>query len=99
MQALTLSLAWLAGTALGTLFYGGLWWTVRAITGAARGALYLFGSLLLRMGVSALGFYLVAGGQWQRMLVCLLGFLMARAAVLYLSAASARKEGRHAPKS
>ena len=97
MQLLILGMAWLAGAALGTFFFGGLWWTVRALIGSARGALYMLGSLLLRMGVAGLGFYLVAGGQWQRMLACLLGFLMARTAVLHLSSAFANRGRHHAP--
>lgn len=96
MPILTLSLAWLAGAALGAFFFGGLWWTVRALVGAARGAWYVLASLLLRMAVTGLGFYLVAGSQWQSMLACLLGFLMARSAVLRL-ARFPSEEGQHAP--
>lgn len=99
MRIQTLILAWLAGAALGSFFFGGLWWTVRAFAGSARGVRYLVGSQVLRMGVTVVGFYLVAGGQWQSMLFCLLGFMMTRAAVLYLDAAFARKESPHAPES
>lgn len=99
MHILTWLLTALAGAALGVFFFGGLWWTVRGMVDSGRGALFMAASLLLRLGVTGYGFYLAAGGQWQGLLACLLGFLLARRAVLHLSAASARKEANHAPES
>ena len=43
----------------------------------------LLASAVLRIGVALGGFYLVAGGDWARMLLCLLGFLLARLAVTW----------------
>ncbi|OGB77332.1 MAG: ATPase F0F1, partial [Burkholderiales bacterium RIFOXYC12_FULL_60_6] len=80
-----LVLAWLAGGALGAFFFGGLWWTVRKSLTSARPALWVFGSLLLRMGVTMTGFYFVTGGDWQRLLSCLVGFVMARQLVTRLT--------------
>lgn len=74
----TLILVWGAGVLLGTLFFGGLWWTVRKGITCKRPARLFFGSLLLRTGLSLAGFYFVADGQWQRLLLCLLGFVVAR---------------------
>ena len=54
-----------AGMALGAFFFGGLWWTVKASVDAARPGLLVFVSLLVRMGITLAGFYLVAGGDWQ----------------------------------
>lgn len=76
--ALALVLAWIAGGALGAFFFGGLWWTVRKSLASASPALWVFGSLLLRMGVTMTGFYFVSGGDWQLLLSCLVGFVMAR---------------------
>jgi len=84
--------AWLAGSALGMFFFGGLWWTVRRSLTARQPALWVAGSLLLRMGITLGGFYLVAGAHWQRLLACLLGFVMARALVIRLT-----REIPHAP--
>ncbi|PIQ51649.1 MAG: ATP synthase subunit I [Comamonadaceae bacterium CG12_big_fil_rev_8_21_14_0_65_59_15] len=84
-DTLALALAWLAGGALGTFFFGGLWWTVRKSLASANPALWVFGSLLLRMGVTMTGFYLVSGGDWQRLLSCLVGFVMARQLVTRLT--------------
>ena len=83
-------LAWAAGVGLGTLFYGGLWWTVRRGAASAQPALWFLGSLLLRMGLTMAGFYGISGGRWERLLLCLLGFVMARIAVTRLTRPSLR---------
>ncbi|MEO7851803.1 MAG: ATP synthase subunit I [Rubrivivax sp.] len=75
---LQLLLAGSAGGLLGLLFFGGLWWTVRRAFTSSRPALWVAGSFLLRMGVTAAGFVVVSAGQWQRLLVCMLGFWTAR---------------------
>ena len=84
-DTLALVLAWIAGGALGAFFFGGLWWTVRKSLASAKPALWVFGSLLLRMGVTMTGFYFVSGGDWQRLLSCLLGFVMVRQLVTRLT--------------
>jgi len=94
-DTLALVLAWLAGGALGAFFFGGLWWTVQKSLASARPALWVFGSLLLRMGVTMMGFYVVAGHDWQRMVSCLLGFVMARLIVTRLTRLV--QEVHHAP--
>ena len=70
-----------AGAALGVVFFGGLWWTVRRGASSAHPALWFFGSLLLRMAIVLAGFHAVAGAHWERLLACLLGFALARLAV------------------
>jgi len=82
---LTLMPAWVAGGALGTMFFGGLWWTVQKALSSTRPALWFFSSWLLRMSLALTGFYFVAGGHWQRLLICLLGFVMARPIVTRLT--------------
>ena len=78
-------LAWVAGVLLGAIFFGGLWWTVRKGVSSQQPALWFFGSLLLRTSIALAGFYFVAGGHWERLLVCLLGFVMARLIVTRLT--------------
>ena len=78
-EPLTLALAGLAGSGLGALFFGGLWWTVRKGVSASQPALWFLGSLLLRMGIALAGFYVVSGGHLGRLLACLAGFALARA--------------------
>lgn len=79
------ALAMLSGIVLGTLFYGGLWWTVRRLATSRRPALAVFASMLLRMGVALGGLYLVGRNDWVRLLSCLLGLVLARVAVTWLS--------------
>jgi F1F0 ATPase subunit 2 len=82
-ETLTLGLAWAAGAMLGVMFFGGLWWTVRKGVASQRPAVWFFVSLLLRMILALAGMYLVSGGHWERLLLCLLGFLMARLIVTW----------------
>jgi len=77
-EHLVLVLAGLAGVGLGALFFVGLWWTVRRGISSKRPARWFFGSLLLRMVIVLAGFYLIAGGRWERLLACLLGFILVR---------------------
>ena len=80
---LALSLA--AGLMLGVFFFGGLWWTVNKGISSQRPALWFFGSLLLRMSITLLGFYFVGREDWQRWLLCVLGFVLARHIVKWLT--------------
>ncbi|AMM23558.1 ATP synthase subunit I [Variovorax sp. PAMC 28711] len=73
------------GAALGVIFYGGLWWTVRRAATFQRPGASMLTSMLLRMGVTLGGFYLVSGGELRRMLLCLLGFVLARVAVTWFT--------------
>ena len=75
---LMLIIALVMGVLLGAFFFGGLWWTVRKSLASQRPALWIFSSLLLRMGITLTGFYWVGGGHWERLLLCLLGFLVVR---------------------
>ena len=101
-EPLSLAFALAAGVLLGAMFYGGLWWTVRQGVSSKRAALWFLGSLLLRMGVALAGFYFVSAGHWQRLLLCLLGFVLARLAVTRLTRPPGENqppqalEGRHA---
>ncbi len=80
-DALAAMLALVAGAGLGAIYFGGLWWTVRRAGAFRRPAFSMLVSVLVRMSVALGGFYLVAGDSWQRLLLCLLGFVVARAAV------------------
>jgi F1F0 ATPase subunit 2 len=102
-DTLMLALAWMAGGVFGTIFFGGLWWTVRRGVSSRRPALWFLGSALLRMGIALAGFYFVGRGHWERLLGCLLGFVMARLVVMWLTKPSgenqncATQEASHAP--
>jgi len=78
---LSLVPALVAGALLGLMYFAGLWWTVRRGLASPRPALWFMGSMVLRTGLALGGFYLVSSGHWQRLLTCLLGFIVARFAV------------------
>jgi len=76
------------GVLLGAIFFGGLWWTVQKGVSSKRSALWFFGSLWLRTSIALAGFYFIARGHWERLLVCLLGFVVARIIVTRLTRAA-----------
>ena len=102
-EPLTLVLALVAGVGLGAMFFGGLWWTVQRAVSAKRSALWFLGSLLLRTSAALAGFFVIAQGHWERLLLCLGGFVMARLVVTRLtrspgeSQAPPAQEAIHAP--
>jgi F1F0 ATPase subunit 2 len=81
VDLLAWSLCALGGVALGIFFFGGLWWTVRAIVGSPRSVLLQFASLMLRTAATLIGFYVIGGGDARRLVACLAGFVLARAFV------------------
>ncbi len=85
MNELLLLAALATGLLLGAFFFGGLWWTVNKGVSSERPALWFFGSMLLRMSVTLAGFYLVGRDDWQRWLLCLVGFALARLIVKRLT--------------
>ena len=101
-ETVSLALAVAMGGLLGAIFFGGLWWTVRKSVSSKQPAFLFLGSLLLRTSIVLVGFYFIARGHWERLLVCLLGFVMARLIVTWLTRAtnkptSPAKEASHAP--
>ena len=84
-ETLTLVLSGLAGLMLGAIFFGGLWWTVTKGVSSERPALWFLGSFLVRMSITLGGFYVVSGGHWERLMPCLLGFIVARLAMTRLT--------------
>jgi len=101
-ETLALVLALVTGVVLGAMFFGGLWWTVRKGVSSKQPAFWFFGSLLLRTSIALAGFYFIARGHWERLLVCLLGFVIARLIVTQLTRAAEKptylaQEASHAP--
>ena len=101
-ETLSLVTALVAGVLLGAIFFGGLWWTVRKGVSSKRPALWFLGSLLLRTCITLAGFYFFSSARWERLLVCLLGFFIARLIVTRLTRAAEKptclaQEANHAP--
>jgi F1F0 ATPase subunit 2 len=84
-EVVILVLSLLAGAALGAIFFGGLWWTVRSGLGSKVPAIWFLASLGLRTAMVLAGFYFVAHGDWRNSVACLLGFLTARAGATWLT--------------
>jgi F1F0 ATPase subunit 2 len=85
--ALNLIPALLMGGLLGAIFFGGLWLTVKKGVASEAAPLWFFGSLCLRTSIVLAGFYLIGRGDWEKLLVCLLGFVAARFMVTLLTGA------------
>jgi F1F0 ATPase subunit 2 len=94
-DTLAMVLACVAGLFLGAVFFGGLWWTVRKGVSSAQPAALFLGSLLLRMSIVLAGLYLVGHEHAERLMLCLLGILVARFVVMRLTRPSV---DRHHPR-
>jgi F1F0 ATPase subunit 2 len=84
-EALYMIVAFIAGLLLGTLFFGGLWLTVKKMVNARMPALLILSSFVLRAGVTLAGFYYISLGNWQRLLICVFGFIAARYIFMYFT--------------
>ena len=102
-QLSLLLLAAVAGGVIGMIFFGGLWWTVCSGMTSRYAVFWFTGSLMLRVGVALAGFYFIGRNDWQMMLACLFGFVVARVVVTRLTdsrlqhPASSSTEVHHAP--
>lgn len=73
------------GLLLGALFFGGLWFTVKKLITSKTPAILMIGSFLFRIGIVLAGFYLIGLGDWKKLVVCLIGFVVARFAVIHFT--------------
>jgi len=96
-ETLMLVVSLIAGEALGAVFFGGLWWTIRKGVSSKQPALWFSGSLLLRMAIVLVGFYFIGRGHWHRLVMCLLGFIIARLVVTWLTRSSVEDQTHTAP--
>lgn len=78
VEAARYLLIFVMGMALGTLYFAGLWHTVRRLPDAGRPLRILFWSFLLRAAVAMTGFFLVMNGRWDQLIAALGGFILAR---------------------
>ena len=74
-------LSFIVGIVLGVIFFGGLWWTVGRGLTSPRPALWFICSMVLRTGIVLVGFYAILGTHWQRLVLCLIGFIVGRVLV------------------
>ena len=83
MLAVTLSL--FAGLAIGTVFFGGLWWTTSRVAATKRPALLFVASFVVRTSFAISGLYAVGNARLERLSACLLGFFAVRFLILRLT--------------
>jgi len=77
-QVVHLILAFTAGLVLGLFYFGGLWLTVQRLPRARHPGVLAAVSLLVRTGLTLVGFYLIMAGRWERLAFCLVGFFLVR---------------------
>jgi F1F0 ATPase subunit 2 len=66
------------GFALGILYFSCLWIAVQNLPRTRHPVVLMIGSGAVRLTIAMAGFYLLVGGHWQRLLIILVGFLLAR---------------------
>lgn len=96
---LQLILSLIMGMLLGIFFFGGLWLTIKKMQKAAHPGLLILTSALCRTALTLTGFWFVGiwlseTGRWQRMTICLIGFMIAR----YVCTRQARMADTSAPR-
>ncbi len=74
-----------AGLALGTMFFGGLWWTIHLALTATTPAVWFGLSALGRMAAAICGLYYFARLGLPSLFACLCGLLVARGVVRYFT--------------
>lgn len=67
-----------AGMALGALYFGGLWHTLRRLPDAGRPLSLLLWSFWVRAVLAVMGLALVMDGRWERLVAALAGFILTR---------------------
>jgi F1F0 ATPase subunit 2 len=77
-------LSLVAGILLGTFYFGGLWLTLKNLPVSRNPYILTLGSFFVRTIITLFGLYLVAkGGNWERLLVCLSGFIFMKIFLVY----------------
>jgi F1F0 ATPase subunit 2 len=85
-EAAGLEPIFIIGVSLGTVFFGGHWWSVKNRFSSKRSPFRFIGGTVLQLSVTLSGFYLVVQGHhWERLPVCITGFVIARCIVTRLT--------------
>jgi F1F0 ATPase subunit 2 len=66
------------GLALGAVYFGGLWFSVRHLLVLEHAAAWFAISFLARALIVLFGFYWTMDGHWERLIVAMLGFGLVR---------------------
>ena len=66
------------GLGLGTIYFGGLWLTVRRLNLIQSYPMLMSLSFLVRLSLVLVGFYLIMAGSLQRLAITFVGFMIVR---------------------
>ncbi len=86
--------AFIAGMAIGLFFFGSLWWVVSRVQRTERPEYWIVVSFFVRSAIALSGFYLVSSGRFERLVACILGFLLMRFIIVRVVVRSAKKTNR-----
>lgn len=76
-------IAFLIGLLMGVFFFGGLYWTVQRLGSVKNPAIFMTLSVIIRMVVLILGFYLLADEGYQNILLGLGGVILVRLIMVF----------------
>lgn len=86
-------IAFLIGTLLGVLYFGGLYVTVSLMTRVRFPSLLMMGSLVLRMVLLLYGFYLLRNGGVYSILIALFAVILVKFIMVSMVRRSIEKPG------
>ena len=92
-DVLSLLVVFAAGILLGTVFFGGLWWTIRRGLSSPHPARWFLAGFLVRMTFLLAALYYLSGGAWARLIILLAGILLGRSIVIRQT----KSTGKNAP--
>ena len=77
-------LCWLflAGIGLGLLYFGSLWLSTGKLLHSRHPVIWVLGGFVIRVAIMLPVLYWLSDARWQKLLVCLTGFILARTFVL-----------------
>jgi F1F0 ATPase subunit 2 len=73
-----LLISFIVGAAIGVIYFAGLWETIRRLPDVEKPVRRIALSYALRMTLALSGFYFVMQGEWERLAVAMVGFLLMR---------------------
>jgi len=94
IDIVTMVTVFFAGLLLGGFFFGGLLWTVNRGISSKHPAILFLGSSLIRTAAVLFSFWLLSAGRWERMLICLAGFFIARVVLLFFTRTGPKSGGK-----
>ena len=77
-------LALIGGAVAGGVFFGGLWWTVKRGADPTSSIMLWVASLAVRSAVVVGTFSVLSANRFERMLLCLAGFTIARIVIVQI---------------